>query len=109
MRNLVRNFVHTRIESVVTTHLEKRLPSLIEEVLLEKFKENPSKPLSCVGFNWALALSLKEFWPDVSNAEAVAWLNEYTGVPYGTDGHDWSYAGAKDIAREYVNEVWEIH
>lgn len=109
MRDLLRKFVQTRIESVVTTHLEKRLPSLIEEVLLEKFKENPSKPLSYVGFNWALALSLKEFWPDVPNAEAVVWLNEYTGIPYGTKGYDWSYAGAKDIARDYVNEVGEIH
>ena len=88
--------------------LERRLPAIIEDVLAERFKNRPNDNLSEVGFNWALALSLRALWPDVRNAEAVRWLREYIEAPYGDPGYDWSPSAAKVIAQEYVNDVGEL-
>jgi hypothetical protein len=97
------------VRSAFEKELEKRLPGLIEEVLSERFKNRPNDPLNEVGFNWALALSLRELWPDVPNHEAVRWLREYIEVPFGHDGYDWTPAAAKSVAHEYVNEVGELN
>ncbi|MBY3434799.1 hypothetical protein [Rhizobium laguerreae] len=88
--------------------LDERLPAIIEDVLAKKFKERPDQPLSEVGFNWALALALRSYWPEVSNKEAVRWLRDYIEVPHGHPDYCWSPSAAQTIASEYVNEVGEI-
>lgn len=102
------SILRSMVQSEIERQIDKRLPSLIEEILAERFKTRPDYPLSEVGFNWALALSLRAMWPDVSNAEAVRWLREYIEVPYGTAGYDWSASADKLVAYEYVNEVGEV-
>lgn len=96
------------VRSEIERQIDKRLPSLIEEILSERFMSRPDAQLSEVGFNWALALSLRALWPDVTNVEAVRWLREYIEVPYGTAGYDWTASGAKLVATEYVNENGEL-
>jgi hypothetical protein len=94
--------------SEIDRQLDQRLPSIIEDILADRFKNRPDNPLSEVGFNWALALSLRALWPNVTNAEAVRWLREYIDTPHGAAGYDWTPSAAKLIAYEYVNEVGEV-
>lgn len=108
LRRILRSHVEKTVGETIMKVLDDRIPFLIEEILAERFKTRPNDPLSEVGFNWALALSLRLFWPDVSNAEAVRWLREYIEVPYGTAGHDWTASAAKLVASEYVNENGEV-
>ena len=99
----------TIVRNSVEKVLNDRLPSMIEETLSEHFKNRPNDPLNEVGFNWALALSLREIWPNVPNQEAVRWLREYIDAPFGHEGYDWTPAAAKLVAQEYVNEFGELN
>jgi hypothetical protein len=105
---LFRRKIEESVSVAIAQAIDRRLPAIIEDILADRFKNRPDDPLSEVGFNWAFALSLREFWPDVSNADAVRFLREYIEVPYGTDGYDWTPSAARLIATEYVNEVGEI-
>lgn len=105
---MLKEFVSKALPKAIEKVLDERLPSIIDECLMEKLSKYPYRQLNAVGFRWALALSLREMWPDVKNYEAVEWLEDYINTPYGTPGYDWSFSGAKTIALEYVNEVGEV-
>lgn len=96
------------VTEAITKALDEQLPFIIEAELRKCFKEQPNKPLSEVGFNWALALALRDIWPDVPKREAVRWLREYIEVPYGHADYDWTAAAAAAIADEYTSEFGEV-
>ena len=103
----LRKAIPGMVKEVFEKELDRRLPGIIEEILADRFKNRPDDPLSEVGFNWALALALREKWPAVPKQEAVRWLREYIEVPYGHKDYDWTPSAAKLIANEYVNEFGE--
>lgn len=96
------------VAETISKALDEIMPAMIDAQMRKSFKDRPNQPLTEVGFNWALALALRDIWPDVSNKEAVKWLREYIEVPYGHKDHDWTAAAAETIAREYANEVGEV-
>lgn len=66
-----------------------------------------NRELTEIGFDWALVIALKRYWPDVGNRTAIRWLREYIGVPFGTEGYDWTVSAANTVAREYVENFGE--
>lgn len=101
--------IRETVRETISKTLGEVMPGLIEKQIRKTFEEKPLQPLTEVGFNWALALYLRDIWPDVSTQDAVRWLREYIDVPHGHKDHDWNAAAAKEIAREYVNEVGELN
>lgn len=104
----VRKEVEKTFPQAMKKALDDALPRLVHDQMRKLFREKPDQPLTEVGFNWALAFALQEFWPDVPNQEAVRWLREYIEVPHGHPDYAWSYSAAQQIAAEYVNEVGEV-
>jgi len=100
--------VEDEMPSAIEKAFDRILPGMVERAILEKFRSEPNRQLSELGFNWALALSLKEFWPEMSVADAVSSLRSYIDTPHGHSDYDWSFNAAREIAREYVNEVGEV-
>ena len=107
-RKVLERELPTMVKAEFERQLDLRLPSIIEDILRDRFRDRPNDPVSELGFNWALALSLRAYWPDVSNQDAVRWLREYIEVPYGHSDYDWSPAAAQLIAKEYVEELGEV-
>jgi hypothetical protein len=105
--NVLKKFVASALPRALEKVLDERLPSLIEEIMQKKFRDEPNIRLTHVGFNWAFYLALREHWANIDGQTAVAWLWEYIDVPYGHPDYDWTPAAAKLIASEYVLEFGE--
>lgn len=107
IRRMIAKTVDEVIRDQVPKLLDQKLPAIIEKIASEKFTANPDAPLTEAGFGWALGLSLREHWPDVSTGQAAKWLWEYVGVPYGAKGYLWTPAAAAEVARQYVDDFGE--
>ncbi|MBC7149059.1 MAG: hypothetical protein H5U22_06735 [Rhizobium sp.] len=95
------------IKKKAEASLALTLPSIIERALWDRFDASPDKPLSAVGFNWALVLNFEKCWPDIGRKYAVSCARDCLLVPYGTIGYDWTPRSAKELVDEYVAEHGE--
>lgn len=89
--------------------LSELFGSAIAESLIKSIEkaDRDNLELTEVGFDWALAISLKRHWPDIDTQTAIRWLREYIGVPYGTAGYDWTVSAAREIAAQYAADFGE--
>lgn len=92
------------VRTTINRELDRVLPGLVVGHLKKRFKDEPNKPLSAVGFTWAFALEIQRWWPNVPHKTAAEWLREYLDVPFGSDGYIWTAAAAEELAREYISE-----
>jgi hypothetical protein len=87
--------------------LEKRIPSLVEEIMIKGFSSHPNRELTKIGFEWAFYLAMRDHWPTVGRATSTAWLWDYLSTDYGVDGYCWTAASARELAETYVMEFGE--
>lgn len=104
----LRPTIKKTVEETLVKELDRQLPKLVETILREKFKREPHKQLSRIGFTWALVLGFEDVWPEIGRAGATSCANDCLEIPYGTAGYDWSAAGANELVRDYVSAFGEI-
>ena len=104
LSELIERQVSETIEREVPRLLDEKLPPIIDGIAASVFAARPDAELTEVGFNMALSLALRAHWPNIGRSEAACWLREYAGVPFGTDGYDWTPRAAKTIAAAYVSD-----
>lgn len=87
--------------------MNDKLADAIALGLIKAVTVDPNRQLTDVGFKLACGIALKKHWPQVTIKDGSQWLLDYVEVPIGSEGYDWSFSAAKDIAREYVSEFGE--
>ena len=107
LRRLVRKHVEKTVTETITKVVDDKLPALIEKIITEKYEGDPNLPLTETGFSWALSIALRKHWPELDSKTAARWLRDYVGVPFGASGYRWTYAGAQELALQYVQEFGE--
>lgn len=112
IRGIVAKEVDKAIEETVSITVERTieaiLPPIVERMIGEILRKDPNHRLSKVGFGWALSMALREHWPGLDNVTAAQTLWEYIDVPYGDPSFVWTFSGAQELAREYVEEFGEV-
>lgn len=103
----IRKRIEEVVKETINTELDKYLRRELPKIMMKTFERTPKQDLTELGFNWALALYLQDIWPDVDMRDAVRWLREYIGVPYGHKDYAWNAAAAKLIAFEYASDFGE--
>lgn len=86
---------------------QQKFGEAIADGIFKSVTEDPKRPLTEAGFRWACYIALSRYWPDTMPEEASRWLMEYCDVPFGSDGYDWTFVGAQNLAREYVIDFGE--
>lgn len=107
LRRLVRRHVEKTVDQTVAKVVDEKLPTLVEKIITEKHEREPNLPLTEIGFSWALSIALRKHWPNLDGKTASRWLWDYIDVPFGAKGYRWSYAGAQELALQYVQEFGE--
>lgn len=108
LRRIIRKEVEETVETTIKKVIDDKLPDLVSKVITEKYEADPNQPLTELGFSWALSIALRKHWPQVDGKTAARWLWEYIDVPFGAKGYRWTYAGAQELALQYVQEFGEV-
>lgn len=96
-----------RLKSMVLKEIDHTLPNIIEPYLLEKFENEPQKPLSVIGFTWALVLYFEKYWPDIGRNYSVACANDILNAMTSPGDYDLSASAAKELVADYIAEHGE--
>lgn len=107
LRRLLRQHVEHTVDETIAKVIDDKLPALVEKIITEKYEHDPNLPLTETGFSWALSIALQKHWPEIDGKTAARWLWDYVDVPFGAKGYRWTYAGAQEIALQYVQEFGE--
>lgn len=100
--------VHLRNKrSTAVIDFRQNLGKAVADGVFTAVTKDPDRPLTEEGFRWACYIALLKYWPGVTPEDAGDWLIEYASEPFGSDGYDWTFAGAQNLAREYVLDFGE--
>lgn len=91
------------VKNTVSEVIERELPILVPKAMKDCLEKTPDAQLNALGFSWAMAIALKEHWPDLDLKEASRLMWDYLdGIKFGDPGYSWSYSAAKELAHQYV-------
>lgn len=90
------------VSKTVERELERPFPGIMAEVMSDRFRREPNRQLTALGFKWALVLGFEEACPGISRLTAITFADDCLEPPYGTPGCDWSAAGAAKLVRQYT-------
>ena len=107
LHRIVRKEVEKTVDRTIKKVIDEKLPALVEKIITESYEREPDRPLTETGFSWALSIALRKHWPELDSKTAARWLRDYVGVPFGASGYRWTYAGAQELALQYVQEFGE--